>query len=121
MFQRSKKGPGAWVESVDFSVLDVADQESIAKLAEIVRSLDDPPGVHKRARARRVSGKMIRGQQIAVSIKDVHHASERGREAAEGDVELAVLILNLERSVSEVLTRNGWCWERAKRIESTAT
>src|SRR5215831_19087340 len=64
----SKKGASRWIECVDFSILDIANQESVTKLAKMVRRLDNSPGVYQRPATGSVSRKVIRRQQITFRI-----------------------------------------------------
>src|SRR5262249_49967528 len=89
----------------------------IAKSAEIGRCLGDAPRVREGSRAAGVGGEMVRGEQVAVSVKDVHHSTERRRETTEGNEELAIFILDLKGGVAGVLSSNVRIGEGAAGLE----
>ena len=103
----AEKGSGVRVKGVDFAVFDIADQEGVAEVAEMGWRAGDSPRVDEGTGSWSVGGKMVWGKQVAVRIKNVHHAAERWKEPAEGHKELAILVLDLEGGVAGVLNRNA--------------
>src|SRR5215470_16413526 len=101
--ERAEKGSGVRVKGVDFAVFDIADQQGVAELAEMGWRADDSPRVDERPGSWSVRGKMVWGKQVAVRIKNVHHAAKRCSEPAEGHKELAILVLDLKGGVAGVV------------------
>ena len=105
MTDGAQKSSGLWIEGIDFSVLDIANQQRMAELAEVGQSANDRPGIRERSSIGRVGREMVWSQQMPIEIKHIHHSTEGRVKSAKRDVELAIFIFDPEYIVSRILRR----------------
>src|SRR5262249_3075980 len=116
--ERAEKRSRVGVESVDFSVLNIADQQGVAELSKMGGGTNNSPRINQWPGARGVSRKMVGSEQIAIHIKHIHYAAKgRAKEGAERDIKFAILVFDSEYAVPRILCGDVWIGERAQGIE----
>src|SRR5262249_49479016 len=93
-------------ERINFSVFDIPNQNRVAELAEVCRSLGDGPWVRERSSGGKIRPGMILGLQNSSGGEEVYYAPQRRRETTARLEKFSVLVFHLERRVAGVLRRN---------------